>query len=553
MASSTAGRRDDAATARAAIPDRAPWRRLDAPDGARCWLSGYTSAASDESAAATLAAAAAQGEAALKAWARGTLCLGAAVVYGPAGLAAVSDVVAGTPLFLGTIAGAPAIAARASDLDRDAPDATALRQLAAAGFTIGARTQDAGVAALLPGQIVRMPIGGAPQISRWTRYLGAPDPARDPDDPAERRRHNDLLLQLLERLVRDAAGRPIVAPLSAGFDSRAILSGLKEIGAPNVTAFSYGLPGNHEAEGARKVAAKLGVPWEMVAYSHAGQRAFFQSKTAADFFAFADRPDAMPFMQDVPALERLIAADRLPKDAILVNGQSGDFIAGNHIPAALLDGWASLEGAFAAKHMAMWGRFRTPAFERELAGWLKAELPADQELSPAAAYELLEFESRQSKYVVAGQRAYEFFDRAWRLPLWEPEYVEFWRTAPLAAKRGRRLFVEALEEANWGGVWGPDWVFPRTVVPRWLRGPRLAAKLLAAPFGRARWHRLEKRVFDWWMDPVLNYAIKPYGAVLRDDRGFRNALALHNEAYLARCDWSVEAAARAAEVGEAAR
>ncbi len=534
----------DVAAAGAAIPDRAPWRRVAAPDGARFWLSGYTTGATDESAAASLAAAAGVGEDALAAWARETLCLGAAVVETAQGVAAVVDVVASVPLFLGRRDGAPSVAARAQDLDRGAPDATALRQLAAAGFTIGARTQDSGIAALLPGQIVRIPAGGAPSVGRWTRYLGAPDPARDPDDPAERTRHNDLLLQLLERLARDAAGRPIAIPLSAGFDSRAILTGLKEVGAENLFCFSYGLPGNHEAEGARKVAARLGVSWQMVPYDHAGQRAFFRSTTAADFFAFADRPDAMPFMQDVPALERLVAADRLPEDAILVNGQSGDFIVGNHIPAALLDGHASLERSFAAKHMAMWRRFRTEAFEGELAEWLDAELPEDRTLSPAAAYELLEFESRQSKYVVAGQRAYEFFGRDWRLPLWEPDYVAFWRTAPLEAKRARRLFVEAMEAANWGGVWGPDWVFPRTVVPGWLRGPRLAAKLLAAPFGRARWHRLEKRVFDWWMDPVLNYAIKPYGEVVRDDRGFRNALALHGEAYLGRCGWSVDAAAR---------
>ena len=81
------------------------------------------------------------------------------------------------------------------------------------------------------------------------------------------------------------------------------------------------------------------------------------------------------------------------------------------------------------------------------------------------------------------------------------------------------------------------------MVPGWLKAPRLAAKLLHAPLGTERWHGFERRYFNWIMDPVLNYAIVPYGTVALDRRGHRNALAWHAEAFLKRRGLSLEAVA----------
>ena len=53
-------------------------------------------------------------------------------------------------------------------------------------------------------------------------------------------------------------------------------------------------------------------------------------------------------------------------------------------------------------------------FEAEI-----AEAGIDGEPVPGyALYEYLEWRDRQSKYVAGTQRSYDFFGRAWRLPLW---------------------------------------------------------------------------------------------------------------------------------------
>lgn len=517
---------------------------LQLADGARCWLSGYTTGASDESTATGLVREFRKGDAAIGRWARETLALGAAILELDGTTVGITDVVASVPLFLGEAAGCPALATWADALNAGPRDPVALRQLGLAGFTLGERCLNTGINSMRPGEVAVLEPGLQPRRSRYARYAAQPDQAIDHRDPAIQDAHNTLLLRLLERMMRNAGNRPIAIPLSAGYDSRAILSGLKVLGAENVITFSYGLPGNHEARGAEKVARHLGYRWTMIPYSHARQQRFFGSDTAARFFAFADRPDAIPFMQDVPALEIALRTGLLQQDAVMVNGQSGDFISGNHIPEALIEGQVSLEQAFADKHMGMWSGLKGPRLLAEVRCWLEQELIQDQHLSSPAAFELLEFESRQSKYVVAGQRAYEFFKLDWRLPLWEADYVDFWKSIPVAGKRGRRLFVDALHNANWAGVWGPDWAFPYAAAPGPAKLARMGAKLLCAPLGRTRWKAIDKRLFAWWTDPVSNYAIVPYYRTVTDSRGFRNALAWHVEAYLRRHGIALEAAAQ---------
>ena len=96
-----------------------------------------------------------------------------------------------------------------------------------------------------------------------------------------------------------------------------------------------------------------------------------------------------------------------------------------------------------------------------------------------------------------------------------------------------------LEEANWGGVWGPDWQFEKSIVPAWIRPLRFAAKAAHALKGQAAWHRFEKSWFAWHTDVVGNYAISPYKAVSRDRRGHRNAISWHVDRYLAQKGFAI--------------
>lgn len=229
---------------------------------------------------------------------------------------------------------------------------------------------------------------------------------------------------------------------------------------------------------------------------------------------------------------------------MVVNGQSGDFITGNHIPEALFqpieDDEARLDaviGALLQKHYRQWSTLRTPEVLSKIATKLKAEIGALR-VWPVAKdgthglYEFIEFQDRQSKYVVNGQRLYDHFGMDWRLPLWDRAYLDWWAGAPLAAKREQSLYRETLRSANWANVWRDIPVNPTRIRPSWIRPLRLAAKIAHAPFGRDSWHRFEKRYFEYWMGTTCAFAAWPYSKVAGDRRGHRSAIAWHIENYL---------------------
>jgi asparagine synthase (glutamine-hydrolysing) len=149
-----------------------------------------------------------------------------------------------------------------------------------------------------------------------------------------------------------------------------------------------------------------------------------------------------------------------------------------------------------------------------------------------AIYEYSEYQNRQAKYVINGQRIYDFLGVDWRLPLWDRDFVDFWEGVPIEHKRRQALYRETLMAENWGGVWDrASW--PRNISPHWMRPLRFALRAAHLPLGRERWHKFERRYLSYWMDIVANYAVVSYGRVARDRRGHRNAISWHVERYLA--------------------
>ena len=425
------------------------------------------------------------------------------------------------------------------DIDPDAALAFAM-----SGCTIGPATLYKGMRQLLPGEFLLCATGqGAPSVHCYGLYRPWRVEPRGRD--VLLRELTDVTLGILEKLVRSAGGRQILVPLSAGMDSRLIVSGLAHLGHRNVRCFSYGMTGNFEASAARKIAAHLGYAWTFVPFTHRHARAAFSSGLHRRYHDYADNAAATPVEHDFLALTRMDGADWVDEDAILVNGQSGDYITGAHIPPPLtapLDSRsreerdAVLFDALVAKHYGLWQGLRTPENLSRIRTMLWRELegagaPFDDPEASFALYEFSEFQNRQCKYVVAGQRAYEFFGYDWRLPLWDKDYLEFWERVPLDDKVDRNLFRAMLERENWGGVWR-GWPAPRYLTPRWIVPLRLTAKLACAPLGKALWHRMERRLFAYWMDVISNYAVVPYRDVLLAPRDHRNAMSWLTRSYL---------------------
>jgi asparagine synthase (glutamine-hydrolysing) len=424
----------------------------------------------------------------------------------------------------------------AADIDPDQ-----LLAMAMAGYTIGDGTLYRPIRQLRPGEAVVVDKDGQ-RVLRWFVYdAWNVVPMADAEGAID-----ELLTMLVKRLAASAKGRQIAVPLSAGLDSRFVASGLRMAGYENVLLFSYGRPGNHEAVAAEKIAQKLGYPWHFVEFTTQSQRAMYADPAHIAHWARADTLTTIPFIQDWTALKVLATKGLLQSDAIIVNGNSGDYITGAHAPVTLIDAPEPADpaarkrmavDAVLSKHFRLWDAMARPENDRALSRLLGHEARAagvqfgpDERLY--GIHEMLEYQDRQSKYVVSGQRTYEGLGYAWRLPLWDDEIIEFFRNAPPELKRRQTLYRRSLERMNWGGVWRDIPVNAKTITPAWIRPIRFAAKLALSPFGKRKWHRFERRAFTWWMDPLRASVIVPYRKALMDRAGARHAGAWIADAYL---------------------
>jgi asparagine synthase (glutamine-hydrolysing) len=427
------------------------------------------------------------------------------------------------------------------DVDPDAALAVGM-----AGYTIDVATLYHGLQQLGPGELVLFL--GDDEPRRHRHYCYRPWRADKPSyEPAKaQKKLAETTLALIEKMMQGIGDRTLVVPLSAGRDSRLIVSAARYLGYRNIRTFAYGHPGNHEAKASRAIAERLGLPWRFVPTGIATMRRHFASETHAAYLAFADTLQSVPFVQDLPQIAALQDEGYIPPDAVLCNGNSGDYISGAHIVAQMRaptpglserERLARITRALFKKHFALWTSLQTPEtrerIERQLLGSLaRASATLGDPADDYGLYEYAEFQDRQCKFVITGQRIYEFLGHEWRLPLWDKVYLDFFENVPLAGKVGQRLYADMLDNENWGGVWRDVPVNAKTVRPLWVQPLRLAAKLVHAPLGRDAWHRFERQYLLYWMDGTGQSAATSYRSVAGDRRGARHAVAWLAEAYL---------------------
>lgn len=145
------------------------------------------------------------------------------------------------------------------------------------------------------------------------------------------------------------AGRPVLLPLSSGYDSRLIACLCRKFGLRDVVCFTYGRRDSFEVEVSRQVAERLGYEWHYVEYTSETWRRFLESPAFDDYCAFSGNLTANPHFQDFPAVMELRRRGVLREGMVVLPGHVGD-MGGGWLPRTLFDDPAARwDGAAASR------------------------------------------------------------------------------------------------------------------------------------------------------------------------------------------------------------
>ena len=394
------------------------------------------------------------------------------------------------------------------------PDISSILEMKMAGYVTGNRTIDKKICQLSAGEMLLYDKSNN-KLSTDNYFEFYSPNVRDESNDVLIDELDDITNTIIGRNISDANGNTIWVPLSGGLDSRLIVCKLKQLGYDNIRTYSYGMNGNFDALRAKKIAETLGISWEFIPTLPEESREFFLSKERVRYWEFADGLSAVPNLHGMFALKCLLRSKKMKKGDVIINGQSGDFISGQHIPKIgnLKVNNSLLLDKIIQKHYPLRKDMLSDSENLDLIKTLiRQSLGKYEEVesyqSLAKSYEYWEWKERQAKRVINGQCNYDYLGLNWVLPLWDLEYLRFWRDLPLNQKNDRNLFVEYLDKKNFYGLFDGYQPF----MSRWPKNRiyiQFFGNILSKTLGKKISNRYYERL-DWFSQYQYIYALTEY-------------------------------------------
>lgn len=335
-----------------------------------------------------------------------------------------------------------------------------LFEFATCGYTLGEKTLLKGIYSLGPAKIL-FSNKSFYKVTDYFRYHKTFKKNNKRKVKEYLQRINEILDDSINHIIKNSNDKTIYIPLSGGLDSRLIVSKFHEKKYNNIKCFSYGLKNNSDALIAKKVADHLNIKWKYIWFKKNKYKKLYFSKFKYKYDKYADNLSCIPNYGEIFFLNELKKKKYFTKEPIIVNGQSGDFNSGLHIPLDLYlsdiqgnkKNYSKVIEAIKKKHFGLWVeddlKFKNytinDAIKNTLENYLNGSPMSD-------IYENWEYKERQCKFVVNGQRAYEFLNFDWFLPLWDAEFVKFWTTIPLELRYKQNLYKKYLFNWNYKDV-----------------------------------------------------------------------------------------------------
>jgi asparagine synthase (glutamine-hydrolysing) len=403
----------------------------------------------------------------------------------------------------------------------------ALLEIKMSGCTISEKTLVNGLFRLDAGNCVFFQKNSELRVLNYYKYWNDYNQAFDIADDFDK-----VIKSVFSKYISYLDGRQVIVPLSAGYDSRLIVSMLYEFNYKNVICFTFGKKNSFEFQAAQKITSKLNYDWFPIYQTKKLIREYNKSEHAEKYYSFCETFSNPPSMLDAFAFQKLIDKAPIEKNAVVINGNTGDFISGGHIPQnigfeGLNKGSNSLglDKHFLNKHFSLWESYRTINNDKKMITNLNKVVDKylDSNIPEYMIYETLEVLHRQSKLILSMQRVYEFNNLSWAIPFWDKEYLKYWSNQKISRKLNSTYYMEQLLKLNYANVWR-DIPINNKTIPITVRIIRVLFKSFFIFSNKSKWKKFDKRWFYYFYEDTASIGIVSYKEIVNDKLGYRNNL-----------------------------
>ena len=396
-------------------------------------------------------------------------------------------------------------------------DSVAREEFLSTGYVTGPDTLFPNIKQVQAGEVVFFEAGNNEEIAiqpqRYFQYY----PSDFLDEPKETlfRRFETTLDRVFQRLIDYAEGRTLVVPLSGGYDSRLIAVMLKRLGYDKFLAFSYGKPGNTEAQISKFVAEKLNINWIFIPYTNELWHDWYLSPEMKAYFEYADGLASLPHIQDWPAVLQLKAQELVPENSVFVPGHTPVLTFQiNKLEA--LRGKKKCPDCFFEILRQVHYNLVPSGYELLKArnSWYLHKFPMNTKEEVLGVSDLWAWTERQSKFIGNSVRSYEFFGYDWWMPFWDVEFTEVYEKVPYKHRLDKKLYKEYVDQ--------------------------LFTSIAENPFGKPQgsanaWNSAKKKFYST-VKQILPEGIKRCLRKKRELRSYKNHpmgwYGIHNESYV---------------------
>ncbi len=245
-----------------------------------------------------------------------------------------------------------------------------------------------------------------------------------------------------DRYYSYITNKQVLVPLTGGYDSRLLISLLKEYGHNNVICATWGRKNNREAEVAKKAANQLGYKHVFVEYNKNRIADFTNDPVFHSYSQFAGHFSSMPYLQDYFGIKYLLNEKIIDNSCVVMPGHSGDCFAGSHLNTNME---STNNANFAKRIISKYGtslKIKPEDLKAIHKNLTNNYFSGKKE--PWNSFEDWNYHERQCKFISNSNLVYSYFGLEVLMPLFDTELIDFFKNVPFQQRLDANLYNRTL-------------------------------------------------------------------------------------------------------------